>query len=68
MVTLNELSQHKSFATREQQQAQEDQLLMQEDQEDLKKKEEEEMQRFFLNAEGKPFDPMKKFGSIEDGN
>jgi hypothetical protein len=41
---------------------------MQEDQEDLKKKEEEEMQRFFLNAEGKPFDPMKKFGSIEDGN
>ena len=26
------------------------------------------MQRFFLNAEGKPFDPVKKFGSIEDGN
>lgn len=28
----------------------------------------EDMSRFFLNAEGKSFDPLKKFGSIEDGN
>lgn len=26
------------------------------------------MSRFFLSADGKPFDPIKKFGSIEDGN
>jgi len=28
----------------------------------------EDLSRFFVNAEGKPFDPVKKFGSIEDGN
>jgi len=43
-------------------------MMMVEDEVDLKKQEEEAMQRFFLNAEGKPFDPVKKFGSIEDGN
>ena len=26
------------------------------------------MSMYFLNNEGKPFDPYKKFGSIEDGN
>jgi hypothetical protein len=40
-----------------------------EDDPDLKAKVEvEDMSRFFLNAEGKSFDPLKKFGSIEDGN
>jgi len=43
-------------------------MMMVEDEVDLKKQEEEAMQRFFLNAEGKPFDPVKKFGSIEGGN
>lgn len=32
------------------------------------KKVAEDLSRLFVNAEGKPFDPDKKFGSIEDGN
>lgn len=46
----------------------EEEMMAEDDEEQRKKKEGEDLSQFFLNAEGKPFDPLKKFGSIEDGN
>ena len=43
-------------------------MLAEEEERSKHQKQVEDMSRFFLNAEGKPFDPLKKFGSIEDNN
>ena len=43
-------------------------MLEQEEEENKnKKKNGTELQHFFLTMDGKPFDPAKKFGTIEDG-
>ncbi len=42
--------------------------MMMEEEEDLQKnKKGNELQDFYVTADGKSFDPVKKFGSIEDG-
>jgi len=42
---------------------------MNEEEEDLKKQKKSgtDLQSFFVGADGKPFDPAKKFGTIQDG-
>lgn len=43
--------------------------MLEQEEEDNKNKKRNgtELQSFFLTMDGKPFDPAKKFGTIEDG-
>ena len=68
VANLGDLSNRFKSREQEAQLEMQDQLAYEQEERLRNMKVAEDLSRFFVNAEGKPFDPVKKFGSIEDGN